>query len=331
MKVSVIVPVYGVEKYVARCVDSLLSQTLTEGTECIFVNDATPDRSMKIVSERLRGYQGAMQFKRIDHPSNRGIAATRQSGLAAARGEYILFIDSDDYCEPDMLEQLYTTAIREEADMVVADFYKTFPDRDCYVRQQCPSTKEEFVEGIIKNLEQTTASSCNKLCKRTLSMIEPLYFEGLDMNEDSVACLKMAYFARKVVHIRKAFLHYVQYNMHSYTKKMNGAQLEQVVWANEKIRDFLERQQCFERYREAYFHRLITARWLFLLYAEPEKRTSLNRIYPVPWSSIRRYPVSPLWRVALFLAGKSVVWPFEGARWLQKRLAAWRMCAKDVG
>lgn len=329
MKVSVIVPVYGVEKYVARCVDSLLSQTLAEGVECIFVNDATPDRSMEIVSERLRSYQGAMQFKRIDHLSNRGSAAARQSGLSAAIGEYVLYIDSDDYCEPDMLEQLYATAIREGADMVVADFYKTFPDRDCYVRQRSPSTKEEFVEGIIKNLEETTASCCNKLCKRTLSMIEPLYFEGLDMNEDSVACLKMAYFARKVVYIRKAFLHYVQYNTHSYTKSMNDRQLQQVVRANEKIRDFLERHQCFERYKEAYFHRLITARWLFLLYAEPEKRTSLNRIYVVPWSSIRRYPISLVWRVALFLAGKSVVWPFDGARWLQKRLAGCRTWAKD--
>lgn len=324
MKISIVVPIYGVEKYVGRCLDSLLGQTLSEGVECILVNDATPDRSMEVVGERLGRYTGKMQCKVVNHSYNRGLALARKTGLDCATGEYFIHIDSDDYCEPDMLEQMYAAAVREGADIVVADFYKTYPDREVYVRQLFPASKEELIGRLIENREELTASCCNKLCRRKLTGIEPLYFEGLDMNEDSVACVKMAFFARKVVHLEKAFLHYVQYNVHSYTKDISDAQLAQVVRANEKIREFLIGHDVFDRYREAYFHRLVTARWLFLCYAKEDKQTALNRTYTLPARCIWRYPLPFVWRMALAGAGYSIVWPFNALRRLQKWVSVWK-------
>lgn len=122
MNISVIIPVYNVEKYVERCILSIMSQTYTESVECIVVNDCTPDNSMKIVEKMVSDYKGQIQFKLLYHEHNRGVAAVRNTGLDAASGDYIIQIDSDDYCEPDMLEKMYAKAVEEDADIVVADY-----------------------------------------------------------------------------------------------------------------------------------------------------------------------------------------------------------------
>ena len=107
MNISVIIPVYNVEKFVERCVRSIMNQTYTEGVECIIVNDCTPDDSMKIVEKLVKDYTGTICFKLLNHKQNYGLAAVRNTGMNAATGEYIIHIDSDDYCEPDMLEKMY--------------------------------------------------------------------------------------------------------------------------------------------------------------------------------------------------------------------------------
>ena len=125
MNISVIIPIYNVEKYVERCILSIMNQTYTESVECIVVNDCTPDNSMKIVERLVADYKGTIQFKLFHHEHNKGIAAVRNTGLYAASGDYILYIDSDDYCEPDMLEKMYAKAMEGNADVVIADYWDT--------------------------------------------------------------------------------------------------------------------------------------------------------------------------------------------------------------
>lgn len=110
MKVSVIVPVYKVEKFIERCAISLFSQTLQD-VEFIFVDDASPDNSVQIVQKCIREYpHRESQTVILTHEKNMGLPAARNTGLAVAKGEYIFHCDSDDFVEPDMLEQLYNTA-----------------------------------------------------------------------------------------------------------------------------------------------------------------------------------------------------------------------------
>ncbi|MBD5421701.1 MAG: glycosyltransferase family 2 protein, partial [Bacteroides sp.] len=135
--ISVIVPVYGVEKYIERCVRSLFSQTMTEGVEFIFINDCTKDRSIELLTGIISEYpQLSPQVKIIHHPRNRGLAVARQTGLDAAQGEYILHLDSDDYFESDMLEMMYETAMANNSDVVVSDFFWSYKKVDVY--QECP-------------------------------------------------------------------------------------------------------------------------------------------------------------------------------------------------
>lgn len=125
-KVSVIIPIYGVEKFIERCVDTLMQQTLKE-VEYIFVNDATPDHSMEVLQDVLARYPERKDCVVVaTHEINKGLPAARNTGLQMARGEYIFHCDSDDFVEPDMLETLYTEAVRKQADIVWCDWILSF-------------------------------------------------------------------------------------------------------------------------------------------------------------------------------------------------------------
>lgn len=112
LSLSIIIPVYNVEKYIARCVNAILTQdVIGVNVECIFVNDCTPDNSMRIVNDILDAYHGPIRFLVLHHPENKGLSAARNTGISHAKGDYILFVDSDDYMLPGSLkyfaEQLY--------------------------------------------------------------------------------------------------------------------------------------------------------------------------------------------------------------------------------
>lgn len=119
--ISIIVPIYNAEKFIRKCVDSLLNQTKKE-LEFILINDGSTDSTHDI----LKTYKD----KRIKYfkNKNQGIGKTRNFGIEKATGKYIIFIDSDDYIEPTTCEELYNKAQKEKADVVVCDFYKVYDD-----------------------------------------------------------------------------------------------------------------------------------------------------------------------------------------------------------
>ena len=119
--ISIIVPIYNAEKFIKKCVDSLLNQTKKE-LEFILINDGSTDKTHDI----LKTYKD----KRIKYfkNKNQGIGKTRNFGIEKATGKYIIFIDSDDYIEPTTCEELYNKAIKEKADVVVCDFFKVYDD-----------------------------------------------------------------------------------------------------------------------------------------------------------------------------------------------------------
>ena len=121
MKVSILVPIYNVENFISRCLESLFSQTYSN-IEYVFVNDCTPDNSMTILSDMLQKYPSrATMVKIINNPENQGIAIVRNTLLENATGEYILFVDSDDWIEKDMVENLVERATSTDADIVGCD------------------------------------------------------------------------------------------------------------------------------------------------------------------------------------------------------------------
>lgn len=123
--VSVIIPIYQVSEYVERCIRSVMAQSYTN-IECVIVDDATRDDSMVKCEELINEYDGPIRFRILHHGQNRGLSAARNTGLDAATGDYVYFLDSDDDITPDCIEKLVTCALEDDAiEMVQGNYVKT--------------------------------------------------------------------------------------------------------------------------------------------------------------------------------------------------------------
>lgn len=227
MKVSVIIPVYKVEKFIEKCVISLFSQTLQD-VEFIFVDDASPDNSIQIVKKCIREYpQRERQIKILTHERNKGLPAARNTGLAVAQGEYIFHCDSDDFVEPDMLEQLYNTAKRKNADIVWCDWYLSFEYTERYMRQPCYNTPTEALKAMLAGIMKFNV--WNKLARNRLYKDNGIMFPaGYAMGEDMTMMLLFMY-ARRVTYLPRAFYHYVKMNPEAYSQEYSKKHLDAVM------------------------------------------------------------------------------------------------------
>lgn len=127
LSVSIIVPVYNVSLYVERCVKSVMAQTYPV-KECILVDDASPDDSITISEKLIDSYDGGIKFLILHHPRNLGLSAARNTGIKAATGDYIYFLDSDDEITPDCIEKLAKPIERDSSIEMVVGNHQAFPD-----------------------------------------------------------------------------------------------------------------------------------------------------------------------------------------------------------
>lgn len=154
MKLSIIVPVYKVEEYLGECVDSLLSQTIDD-YEIILVDDGSPDNSGKIADEYAAANPDMIRVLHID---NGGQGRARNFALDIAKGDFVGFVDSDDWVTHDMYEKMYTRAAETGADVVVCDFMERFVD----------GRESVLPASLQDNWLGSAGSSCNKIFRRSL-------------------------------------------------------------------------------------------------------------------------------------------------------------------
>lgn len=216
MKISVVVPIYRVEAFIERCTRSLMEQDM-EDVEYIFVDDCSPDGSMEVLKRVLKAYpQREPQVKLLRHEHNKGLPAARNTGLAAASGEYIFHCDSDDYMERGGLRALYETAKKNSADIVYSDWLLTFPQKERYM--SCPSydTAEEALRGLLHGTMKYNV--WNKLVKRELYDLNGniRFPEEHGMGEDMTMIMLFAR-ARQVAYLPKATYHYMRQNENAFT------------------------------------------------------------------------------------------------------------------
>lgn len=202
--VSIIVPVYNVEPYMARCVRSLFGQTLQD-VEYIFVDDCTPDRSIEVMRQVLEEEfpDRIPQVKVFRMPRNSGQAKVRMQGLALATGDYIIHCDSDDeVAVPDAYGRLYEKAVREDLDIVVCNFF-LMKDGGQEIRSLfAPAGKE--VKSILTG--KTMGSLCCRMFRRSiLEGIEPAVG---DMTEDLVIAVQAACNAKRIGYLEEPLYRY---------------------------------------------------------------------------------------------------------------------------
>ncbi|MGM9767302.1 MAG: glycosyltransferase family 2 protein [Candidatus Cryptobacteroides sp.] len=225
-KVSVIIPIYKVEPFIGRCAISLMEQTLHD-VEYIFVNDATPDDSMKVLESVIACYPERHAFiKILNHEGNKGLPAARNTGLAEATGKYVFHCDSDDFVERTMLEELYDTAQRTDADIVWCDWLLSFETSDRYMKQPYYGTPMEALKAMLGGAMKFNV--WNKLVKRSLYIDNGVLFPaGYGMGEDMTMMLLFAY-AKRVAYLPKAFYHYVKLNTNAFSQTYSERHLEEL-------------------------------------------------------------------------------------------------------
>lgn len=240
IKVSVIVPIYGVEKYIQRCVHSLMRQTMKDCIEFIFVNDATPDNSMQLLSEVLDCYpQRKNQVKIIEHTENKGLAVTRVTGLMAARGEYVAHCDSDDWVEPSMYIDMYNLAKKDDADIVVCDYLSESNDGNLRIFQYKENSREKITSSLLK-FESMHPFLWIRLIKRKFYCDGKFFADRkISFCEDLAVTIPMHLSTDNVSLLSKALYHYNVVNSGSMTQERSLKKIESCKLAMDKIEEFI--------------------------------------------------------------------------------------------
>ena len=217
MLVSVIVPIYGVEAYIARCARTLMTQTWQDA-EFIFVNDGTRDGSMEVLAEVLAEYPN--RRVKIINQANAGLPQARKSGIVQAQGEYVLNVDSDDWLEPDALEQAMTAALANDADLVHFSFWKEYGNRRKLDRERPYTEADKPVWLPRLYRDRAYGYIWNKLARR--SLYDGIFFPRYNMHEDIVFCTQLIWKARRIVALDKALLHYRRDNPQASSRENNA-------------------------------------------------------------------------------------------------------------
>lgn len=234
MKLSVIVPVHGVEKYIARCAESLLRQDYAD-KELIFVDDASPDRSIAILQELLSHYPD-QQVTLRRHSQNRGLAAARRTGMEAASGVYIVHVDGDDYIEPDALQQLARKAEETKADIIGMDFYFDWGERKKVYQGRWTENAQEYCRLVLSGA--TMPNMWAHMTRRQLvEQAGVLPIEGLDTGEDYLFVSRICPYVNSIAHVERPLYHYMQTNTSSYMHVLSEKNIRSLIRVMKELTD----------------------------------------------------------------------------------------------
>jgi len=203
--VSIIVPVYNVEQYLKKCLDSLVNQTL-ENIEIIAVNDASPDNCLSILKEYKESYPD--KFSYIDSPINLRQGGAKNLGIEAARGKYIAFVDSDDWVDLDMYRQLYEKAVTSNSEIVDADFFRV-EDGKLYSRISNSNDQICILDNVKRrSLILNSGYMWTKIYLKKLWLDNNIRFPEHTFFEDFEIALLPLMYANKLEKINKPLYYY---------------------------------------------------------------------------------------------------------------------------
>ena len=217
--VSIIVPVYNVEKYIERCACSLFEQT-SDNIEYIFVNDGCFDKSLEILQKVMSRYPHRIpQVKILNHKTNQGVATARNTGLRHATGRYIGWVDSDDWVDNELFDVMCQLADDSDSDIVWCDFYNCFGLNEkewIKDRQLCEEDSVALVRGLLHG--QLHGSLCNSIVKRHLYVEHNILFSNdINLMEDKLVSIKLRYYAQKCTYLPNVYYYYNKMNTQSIT------------------------------------------------------------------------------------------------------------------
>ena len=235
-KVSLIIPVYNVENYIEKCLDSVINQTLKD-MEIIIVNDGSKDSSKQKVEKYLKKYPTIKYLEK----ENGGLSDARNYGLPYATGEYVAFLDSDDYVEKTMYEEMYNLGKKENADMVECDFVWEYPNKKREDIGDIYNTKKEMIE-------KGHVVAWNKLIKREILEKTNIKFPVGLRYEDMEFFYKLVPYINKVSFVKKCMVHYVQ--REDSIANTQNSRTKEVFKILDNVISYYKEKNLYDEYKE---------------------------------------------------------------------------------
>lgn len=243
-KVSILVPIYGVEKYIERCVRSLFEQTYSN-IEYVFVNDCTKDKSIELLINVLEEYpHRKSQVKIIHHGHNRGLSAARNTAVANMTGDYLWHIDSDDYVTIDAVELLVQEIQRTNADVLIFGHKNVYSQKielcDVNVFE-----KHKYIKLLLLN--SLPASMWNKFYTSSFyKKIGIQSIDGIGQGEDYAVVPRILYYASNIVWFNKPLYFYNLVNQNSYSNNISLSSIKSLKKADDVLYRFFEDKNVYK-------------------------------------------------------------------------------------
>lgn len=242
-KISVVIPVYNVEKYLPQCIDSVLAQSF-EDYEVILVNDGSTDGSLAIAQQ----YERAHEKVKLISQENKGLGGARNTGIQHASGEFICFIDSDDTIAPDTLATAVEAANRLNCDIAVFDIEYVDESGAVTVQTGLDENLETFDLASHRSFLFCPPSACNKLFRRALFTENQILFPARVWFEDIRTVTKLYPHAAKICYIPKPFYRYLQ-RADSIMHSAKVARNAEIMEALADVIDYYKEHGYYDMYR----------------------------------------------------------------------------------
>jgi Glycosyltransferases involved in cell wall biogenesis len=283
-KISIIIPVYGVEDYIERCAESLFDQTMKE-LEFIFVDDCSPDRSVEVLGRVLEKHPERKDCTKIVRlEKNGGVDNARRKGMEAASCDYIQFIDSDDWVEPDMMETMYRAAVGNNADITICRHRRVYGNGEAKDAQTDKvDDRDDYLAKVISlSTNDASPNIFNKLFSReVLGKIKHLPIASIA--EDWVMCVQATFAAERIVSLDRVFYNYRirETSLSHSSAKEECLRINKADMANiSLIERFLKEEGLDRKYKDALVARKFIAKGSIESFAEePEMYKIWKSIY----------------------------------------------------
>lgn len=240
---SVIVAAYNVEDYITKCIDSLISQTYKE-VEILIVNDGSTDNTLNL----LKRYK---EFKRVKilNKENGGLSSARNYGIKHSKGEFITFVDADDYLEKDAYEFAIQKIDQDKSEMCIFEFLKIYQKRNKRIKLNNELYTGNFLKKIFSKSEEASIVVWNKIFRNDIIKKNEILFENRAFFEDTGFIFRYLYFTRQISVLNKPLYNYVQRDG-SITRKINYIILDSLKNTSNIIEEFYREKGLIGKYEK---------------------------------------------------------------------------------
>jgi glycosyltransferase involved in cell wall biosynthesis len=271
--ISIIVPVYKVEPYLCRCIDSILAQTFTD-FECILIDDGSPDNCPAICDEYAKKDDRIV----VIHQKNKGVSAARNAGLDIVKGKWIGFVDSDDWIEPDMYEKLLKVCVEKNGDIVVCNYLIEKNGETICNKRPKKLKPQQYVEAVI------SGKNCVLflLLART-SLLDNYRFDAnFEYGEDYLFCVKSFTATENIIVLNDYFYHYNVTNPFSAMTQQTWIGLEEQYIVTMLAEQHLVESKLYSKFKDAIAYRKLYNKYQLIAYSFKvfkERDKEINRYW----------------------------------------------------